>query len=324
MKKDFYNLSVNEITEEMAIQGYNPFVYTKKGIGRLGKKAMESYIFYFDILAMLSQIAYEWENMPLEIPYYQIERSLFYYGIAGFTKDDVADEFVCLPAIIYSGRLDKYGEGKEYKLYSVDKDYNYKITKGKDGLICFNNSIKKGNVYLAYRYAKRLQMLDEIMDMNADQQKTPYVILANEKTKKTLNTIFTQVELGERAIYTTPDLDLEKVLSTLDINVDFKGIDLMDFKREIFNEACMYMGITANLSNKKERLITSEVKSEERRYDIFRMIGLKPREYFCKQVNKMYNIDLRVQYVLEEKELQEMENIVATSTMTKRKEVKEK
>lgn len=313
---------INE-TEFKTIVGYNPFLESKKNNGRLGRKATQSYVYYLDMFSLLSMIAYRWDNIPLEIPNYQIEKCLFYTGTAGMVKDDIVDKYVILPAL-KQGALDIYGEPITWKLYSYAKTYNKVFTNNKDGFVCFSNNLRKSNLYLAYRYAVRLQMIDEIIDMNIDQQKTPYILLTDEKTRKTLETILNQMDLGKRAIVTTKELDLENVLKTLDLDVELKAKDLIEAKREIFNEACMYLGITTNVSEKKERLIASEVASTERRFDIYREIGLAPRKYFCEKVNKGFGLNIDVNYVLDEKELEDMENAIAISNKQNRLNINDK
>lgn len=315
----FEKIKSNEQLEFLNMLGYNPFVETKKGNGRYTRKAINSYIFYYDIFALLSQIAFKWENMPLEIPNYQIEKCLFLHGSAGFSYDDVIKKYICLPAIKTGNGFDIYGEAKKYRLYSYTNSYRFDIENNENGFVCFNNALKKPNFYLAYRYACRLQMIDEIIDMNIDQQKTPYIIITDEKTKKTLESLMNKIELGDRLVYATKELDIEKAVTTLDLKVELKANDLIEAKREIFNEACMLLGISANLSNKKERLIESEVQTEEKRYDIYRQIGIAPRKYFCDKVNKKYKgLNLDVNYVLDAEELKEAEEIIAKATKTKR------
>lgn len=323
MRNDFEIINDNEFK---TIVGYNPFLNMRSGNGRKGSKAIESYCYYFDMLMLLSQIAYRWKNIPTEIPNYQMERCLFFTGIAGLYKDKTLDKYVILPCVKHSGGLDIYGEAEQYKVYSYSNTYNKIFTNNKDGVICFNNNIKKPNMYLAYRYSKRLQLIDEIIDLNISQQKSPYIIICNEKTKNTLKQIITKISLGEEAIYGTKELDIENVIKTLDLQVELKAKDLIEAKKEIFNEACMYLGITTNISEKKERLIASEVSSSERRFDVYREIGLAPRKYFCEKVKKVFpdlnNID--VEYVLDDKELEDIKNQIMLTNKTNRVEMQNK
>lgn len=279
------------------IAGYHPFLdKTSKNI-KLANSLVNSYKFYFEMLSLIAQNAWEWKNIPIEIPSYQIEKCLFWTGMAGMTYDDIKEEYIILPVVYNSGGLNIYGEPNSYKLFSYSNSYNINIkNNNKEGAVCFNNNNKKGNVYLAYRYARRLQLIDDIIDMNIDNQKCPLIVIArDEKEKLSLKNLVEKIKLGERAIYVYKDLTQEDI-KTLDLKVELKSEELLNAKREIYNEACLYLGITSNLQNKKERLIASEVENENQRYGIYRKIGLSTRKYFCKKINKLYKLDIDVNF----------------------------
>lgn len=305
------------------ILGYNPFISNKKGNARLSKKLINSYRFYFDMLSLIAQASYEWQNIPLEIPEYQIEKCLFYTGMAGITRDKIAEEYVILPVVYDGGLLNKYGEPERFKMFSYTNTITYdNLLLNKDGLICYNNANKVGNMYLCYRYARRLEMIDTIIDMNLDKQKSPWIVVApNEDTRNSLKQLFTKIDAGEEAIFATKDITSDEI-TTLDLKVELKAEELIEAKREIYNEACLYLGITSSLSNKKERLISSEVESESRRYEIYRQIGLKQRQYFCKKVKKLYGLDLQVDFILSDNLLSEddIEETIIDTDKTKRED----
>ena len=288
----------NQTSQYKLLLGYNPFVNSKKDNARLGKSIINSYRFYFDMLTLLCMSRFKWENIPIEIPQYQIEKCLFYGGMAGMTYDDVAEKYVILPVVYTSRGLNMYGEPKNFTLFSYTSAVQYpKLENGKDGVICYNNNIKDGNLFLTYRYAQRLQLIDDIIDMNVDKQRTPYIIICpDEKESLSLKQFLNKIQLNTGAVFARKDFTKENI-TTLDLRVDLKAEELMRVKREIFNEACLYLGLTSNLSNKKERLISSEVESEAKRYDIYREIGLQPRKYFCKLVKNLYNLELDVKFI---------------------------
>lgn len=278
------------------IIGYNPFVALNKRNAKYGRNMIYSKTFYFDMLSLIAQSRFLWKNIPVEIPNYQLERCLFYSGMAGITFDDVVNEYVILPVVYTSAGLNIYGEPKKFTLFSYNTSTHYpNLENNKDGTICYNNNIKKSDLYLANRYAERLKMLDEITDMNLDKQRNPYIILCEDKQELlSLKTLLKDIRLGAEAI--TQLKDLTNDIKTLDLKVELKSDLLLQAKREIFNEACLYLGITTNLSNKKERLITSEVENEEAKANIYRQMALQPRKYFCEKVNKLYGLNIDVEF----------------------------
>lgn len=288
----------NNINQYESIIGYNPFVASRKNNAKLGRSIVNSYRFYFDMLSLLCMSRFKWKNIPIEIPQYQIEKCLFYSGMAGMTYDDIANKYVILPVVYTSRGLNMYGEPKQFTLFSYTNAFQIpKVENNVNGLICYNNNLKNGNLFLTYRYAQRLQMIDDIIDMNIDKQRTPYIIICpDDKERISLKNFLEQIRLNTGAVFARKDLTKENI-TVLDLRVELKAEELIRVKREVFNEACLYLGLTANLSNKKERLINSEVESETERYTIYRELGLQPRKYFAKCVKNMYNIDLDVDFI---------------------------
>lgn len=282
------------------IVGFNPFIALNRKNAKYGRNMIYSKTFYFDMLSLIAQSRFKWKNIPVEIPNYQLERCLFYSGMAGITFDDVVDEYVILPVVYTSAGLNIYGEPKKFTLFSYNTATHYpNLENNKGGTICYNNNIKKSDLYLANRYAERLKMIDEITDMNIDKQRCPYIILCEDKQELlSLKTLLKDIRLGTEAV--TQLKDLTNDIKTLDLKVELKSNDLLQAKREIFNEACLYLGVTSNLSNKKERMITSEVENEEAKASIYREIALQPRKYFCQKVNKLYGLNIDVEFFDEE------------------------
>ena len=304
------------------IIGFNPFIAPKQNNAKLGVKILQSYRFYFDMLSLLAMSRFKWENIPLEIPEYQIEKCLFYSGMAGITYDSVAEQYVILPVIYSTDGLNMYGEPNRFKMFSYSNFINYDNLKNyKDGLICYNNVNKDGCLFLCYRYAQRLQMIDNIIDMNIDKQKSPYIILCKDRKEfLSLKALLNKINLDTPAIFETKDI-LDD-LKTLDLKVELKAEELLNAKREIYNEACLYLGITSSLSTKKERLISSEVNTEQQRYEIYRQTALQPREYFCKKVKQLYNLDFKVRFSTLEDE--EIDDAILDTDLKNRKNNKNK
>lgn len=315
----------NNIYQYEKLMGYNPFINSHKNNAKLGKSLIRSYRFYFDMLSMLAQARFKWENIPIEVPNYQIEKCLFYAGMAGITYDDIAKQYVILPVVYTSNGLNMYGEPKTFTLFSYTNATQYpNIINDKNGIICYNNSIKDGNLFLCYRYAQRLQMIDDIIDMNIDKQRTPYIILCpDEKEKNSLKKFLTELTMNTGAVFATKDITKDNI-TALDLRVELKAIDLQQVKREIFGEACLYLGINSSLNNKKERLIANEVENEEQRYQMYREIALQPRQYFCQKVKKFYNLDFKVKYSTDIKDEIIEDTIIDTDTKDEKRKEKTK
>lgn len=309
----------NEQSEFDDINEYIPYVDLMKRTTKAGISIANSYVYYFNMICLLAQTAYKWKNLPKEIPPYYIEKTLFNRGAIGFTYDDVVSKYIALPCVNGGKGLDIYGEPIEIKLYSATNEYNILCKNKEDAFVCYNNAQKQPSINIALRYAKRLQMIDDIIDINIKGQKTPYIVVCNDqKQLKTIKNILNKIDNNIDQLITAKDFTNE--LKTLDLKCELKADKLLDIKKDIFNEACLYLGITGVMPLKKERLITAEVENEENRYGIYREIGLRPRQYFCELVNEKYNLDLQVEYAVNNKQLEEIQNAIVNKGIDTDKE----
>ena len=101
----------------------------------------------------------------------------------------------------------------------------------------------------------------------------------------------------------------------------------MTYKKQIWNEALTFLGINNIMEEKKERLVTGEVDSNNELINLNLQARLAPRKQACKEFNELFGltgekaIDVRVRsdlfniikqaesVVTDYKEMQEIENI---------------
>jgi hypothetical protein len=68
---------------------------------------------------------------------------------------------------------------------------------------------------------------------------------------------------------------------------------LSDYKKEIFNEALTFLGIS-NIDYKKERMITSETDSKNELINLNLQSYLATRKKACEQFNKLFGTNISV------------------------------
>jgi hypothetical protein len=82
----------------------------------------------------------------------------------------------------------------------------------------------------------------------------------------------------------TPD-----ALKAIKTDAPFIAQNIMDYKREIWNEFLTFMGIS-NLSEKRERMVTNEIDSNNELVNLNLQALLIPRKEACKQFNEKYGL----------------------------------
>ena len=107
--------------------------------------------------------------------------------------------------------------------------------------------------------------------------------------------MYQQWDGNEPAIFGTKDLDL-KALQCLRTDAPYVADKLYQLKTEIWNEALTYLGISNINYQKKERMISDEVLRNQGGTIASRYSRLEARREAVEQINKMFGLDISVDY----------------------------
>ena len=148
-------------------------------------------------------------------------------------------------------------------------------------------------------YAEKLASCDASIDVSLMTSRVSYIAEAEtEGQSKTLKEIINKVTEGEPLVIYRKD-----TLSPNGMQVFFNNLknnyianDVEDTKRTILNEFLTDIGINNANTEKKERVIESEVRSndDEIALNISRFTDCLKKN--CEKINKMFNIDLSIEF----------------------------
>lgn len=251
-----------------------------------------TYIQYLNRLTELAISMFEWKNLPPTVDPRYIELKLFENGCMVYFNDDVIGD-LCLDCIV-SGRLDVYGYPILRRAYSGYNNYQ-KLLKPDNSVIIYNNYLRTNSVLDVKMFARRLAVLDRIIDVNANAQKTPVLVRASEKQRMTMMNLYKEFEGNAPFIFGDKDLDLSN-LTVLKTDAPFVADKIYQLKTQIWNEALTYLGISNININKKERLITDEVTRNQGGTIASRYSRLEARRHGVKFINEMFGRDIEVNY----------------------------
>lgn len=251
-----------------------------------------TYIQYLNRLTELAISMFEWKNLPPTVDPRYIELKLFENGCMVYFNDDVIGD-LCLDCIV-SGRLDVYGYPILRRAYSGYNNYQ-KLLKPDNSVIIYNNYLRTNSVLDVKMFARRLAVLDRIIDVNANAQKTPVLIRASEKQRMTMMNLYKEFDGNAPFIFGDKDLDLSN-LTVLKTDAPFVADKIYQLKTQIWNEALTYLGISNININKKERLITDEVTRNQGGTIASRYSRLEARRHAVKFINEMFDRDIEVNY----------------------------
>lgn len=247
---------------------------------------------YLNRLTELAISMFEWKNLPKTVDARYLELHLFETGCMVYFKDEVIGD-LCLDCIV-NGRLDVYGNPLLRRAYSGYNNYQ-KLLKYNNSVIIWNNYLHSNSILDVEMFARRLYNIDRIIDINANAQKTPVLVLGNEKQRLTLMNLYKEYDGNAPFIFGDKNLDIN-ALKALSTNAPYVCDKLYQLKTQIWNEALTYLGISNINIQKKERLITDEVTRNQGGTIASRYSRLETRRQAVEKINEMFGTNIEVNY----------------------------
>lgn len=269
----------------------------KKFLGMLNHKKdywgaeFENQVDYFIYLHKLSEIScgvFEWQGLPKTIDKRFLEMCLFYDGFCTFFYDEDLGEYYALRSTL-GGTFNVYNIPNERNVYAPN-GYHRKLNQT-NSVIIFNNFMHTSSAIECVHYAKQIYDIDRTINVNVNAQKTPILLMCDEKQKLTIKNLYKQYVDNEPVVFGYKDLDTKGVTS-ISTGAEYKGDYLYNLKTNIWNEALTSLGV-ANLSiEKKERLITDEVERTQGGVIACRYSREASRQNACEQINDMFGLNV--------------------------------
>lgn len=259
---------------------------------------MHTYREYLDMFTEMAITMFDYTGLPDTIDPRYHELTLFKNGCSVFFEDDVLG-YLSLPTT-KQGPFNVYGEPINRRAYSGYNNYHNNVDIN-NSVIFWNNYLHKSSWQVCKRYAKRLFNLDQIIDINANAQRTPLLIECTEQQRLSLLNLYKEYVGNSPVVFGTKDLDL-KSLAVLKTDAPYIADKIYDLKTNIYNECLTYLGIPNVSFEKRERVITDEVNRSQGGVIANRNTRLKSRQEACEKVNAMFGLNISVDYSSEYKE----------------------
>ena len=246
---------------------------------------------YYMRLCELAISMFEWKNLPPTVDPRYLELMLFSRGYCMFFEDEEMGYLALSGAI--GGQLDVYRIPNDRRAMAVN-GYNRKLNE-KDSIIIYNNMLHTNTEPVISQFATRLSNLDRTIDVNTYAQRTPVMILCSENERLDMQNVYMKYDGHQPVIMGEKDLNT-KGIRALNTGAPFVSDKLYELKTQIWNEALTYLGITNNSFIKKERMLTDEVARNNGGTIASRYSRLESRRKACKEINKMFNLNIWVDY----------------------------
>ena len=252
---------------------------------------------YTDYLERMKKIClsmFEWVNLPDSMNARYIEQCLYYRGQCAFLWDPDYN-FINTQAVD-AGYINIYGLPTKLNCFS----YSYNemrelyvpgtnLPAEEECILVLNNYSRYPTASTIELYAKRLAEAQRVCDVNINAQKTPVLILTDQKQELSLRHMYAQYVGNAPVIFGDKNLLDINSLKVLKTDAPFIGNEVRTYMREIWNDFLSFIGIS-NLDEKRERLITSEADSNNELINMNMQSYLIPRKQACKEFNEKFGL----------------------------------
>lgn len=262
----------------------------------------ETFADYYNRLSLLAMNRYKWEGLPKSCNALALEKWLYELGKACFIYDSNLG-YINLKCT-GGDKINIYEMPTEYHCESV----NYSTDLPADKVTVIRNNMQeiptKSTIIL---YASKLANAERTIDTNIYGQRTPVLILCDEKQRLTLQNIYKKYDGHSPVIFGNKDIDLDGI-KTLRTDSPFIADKMQDYKRNVWAECMTFLGLNNVEHEKKERLTEDEVNANNSLIENNCEIGLAWRQKAAEEANQKlwkgkYNVSVRLRTETEMKEI---------------------
>ena len=259
---------------------------------------------YIDYLERFKRIAlsmFEWVNLPKSMNARWLERCLYYNGQASLLKDE---KFGFINTNCSSGGyINIYGLPTKVNCYSFEYQAERTLYTGlnpidsekakdtEECILVLNNWEGIPTCSTMELFAYRLYEAQRTCDVNIIAQKTPVMIIVDEKQRLLMENLYNQYNGNQPFIFGDKEqLSADGLLKAIRTDAPFIADKVTDYKKEIWNEALTYLGVNNIMVDKKERLITDEANSNNELINLNLQSFLAPRQEACRLFNEKFGL----------------------------------
>lgn len=254
---------------------------------------LREYDFYSRYFKTLLLKKYRFNNLG-NISEQYVKDTLYYKGFGIFFINRMG--FLQFSSATTVGK-NPYNEPIAYRT-TPNTQQDSEIVNANDCVVMYNNSNRQPSTIDVHYFSKKLSDIDKTIQNNLEQLKKSLIIECPEGQKKTIERLLAEKESC------TPYIVVEKDFSNYNNASNFFKTDstnhcleLEEEKKIIMSEALTFFGINNSNIEKKERLITDEVNSNNE------MIIISDTSYYDERVkainecNKKFRTNFSIEKV---------------------------
>lgn len=222
-----------------------------------------------------------------------IETTLFDKGKGLFFKDTKLG-YMTLP-VAPANQLNVYGKATNFRAIGLNYNKQYSID---DAVLIKNNALEIPTATGILYYCKKLADIELTKDLRRNAHKTPLIFECTEDTELTARNLFKKIKANEPVIFKNKTRGEGEVgLNVPNVDVPYINDKLEDEYNSYVAKILTLLGLDNYVEDKKERVQSAEVESNQEYIISSFRTGLEARQKACEAINKMFGLNLSVDYV---------------------------
>lgn len=223
----------------------------------------------------------------------QIEEYLYDEGKTLFVNDEMLG-FLILK-VAPNGKLNIYGKPRNFTGYGIGYSKQYSLD---NAVLIKNNTMQRPTKDMVNFYCAKLADIEQTKDLQRNAHKTPFMLECDENTLLSAKNIFKQINANEPVIFKNKNkAEGEIGVNVLTTNAPYILDKLEDEYHNYEARILTLLGLDNYCEDKKERVQSAEVESQQEFIISSFRASLRERQIACEKINKMFGLDLYVDYV---------------------------
>lgn len=213
-----------------------------------------TYVDYLERFKKVALSVFEWVNLPKSMNAQWLERCLYYFGTATLLKDKNYG-FINTKCCT-NGKINIYGLPTNLNCFSYEYSTDRKLYTGLNPtltdaqkeqwqyyecILVQNNWDRLPTASSMELFALRLYEAERTIDVNIKAQKTPVLLLIDEKQRFTMEQLYNQYDGNRPFIFGDKNNMSAESLRAIKTEAPFIADKIQDYKKEIWNEALTFL-----------------------------------------------------------------------------------
>lgn len=264
---------------------------------------------------MLEELAcnrFKWIGLPESVDERYVELCLLYGGLLVFYYDMRYSRYLAVQATGI-GSINVFDNPTQFQTVG---NRIISVRLGPDECVpIWPNRLRQPQHIMIDMYSERLADVEVSLDQAIINSRNPIIVGTSAENKLSFENALKRIRDGDAAILATQSFaeslrDSVQGFPMINTNHDDMILKLHQAKCLIWNDCMTFLGYRNADTKKSERMITSEVESNDEQVIAYRNTALNERRRAADQINRMFDLSVSVEW---NNDVQEMVSLAGTA-----------